>query len=166
MAHKYSVVLITLSSSPGGDVWKNPKELLETVAELGYDGVDLDAEPDKIPREKFDEVVNIATGLGLKIPSLLGAWGAWHAGEERDLASTDEAGRKRAVDYAKRCLDLSATIGSPVYQICAATGEPEYPVSSTPRSILRKNFLESAKEITEHAEKTNTVRGYRGDQPF
>ena len=53
MAHKYSVVLITLSSSPGGDVWKNPKEVLETVAELGYDGVDLDAEPDRIPRKNL-----------------------------------------------------------------------------------------------------------------
>ena len=127
--------------------------MLETVAELGYDGVDLDAEPDRIPREKFDEVVNMATGLGLKIPSLVGAW---HAGEERDLASTDEEGRKRAVDYAKRCLDLGATIGSPVYEICAAAGKPEYPVSSTPKSILRKNFIESAREITEHAEKTNT----------
>jgi sugar phosphate isomerase/epimerase len=156
MAHKYSVVLITLSGSPGGDVWKNPKEVLETVAELGYDGVDLDAEPDRIPREKFDEVVNIATGLGLKIPALVGAWGAWHAGEERDLASTDEEGRRRAVDYAKKCLDLGATIGSPVYEICAAAGKPEYPVSSTPKSILRKNFIASAREITEHAEKTNT----------
>ena len=156
MAHKYSVVLITLAGSPGGDVWKNPKGVLETIAGLGYDGVDIDAEPDRTPREQFDEVVNIATGLGLKIPALVGAWGAWHAGEERDLASTDEEGRRRAVDYAKKCLDLCATIGSPVYEICAAAGKPEYPVSSTPKSILRKNFIESAREITEHAEKTNT----------
>ena len=44
----------------------------------------------------------------------------------------------------------------PVYEICAAAGQPEYPVSSTPKSVLRKNFIDSAKEITEHAEKTNT----------
>ena len=55
MSHKYSVILCTLAAD-GGDVWKNPREVLETVAEAGYDGVDLDAEPDRIPVEKFNEV--------------------------------------------------------------------------------------------------------------
>ena len=68
MAHKYSVVLITISSSPGGDVWKNPREVLETIAEAGYDGVDVDAEPDRISQKQFEEVTNMAISLGLKIP--------------------------------------------------------------------------------------------------
>ena len=47
MTHKYSVILVTLASD-GGNVWERPREVLETVAEAGYDGVDLDAEPDRI----------------------------------------------------------------------------------------------------------------------
>ena len=156
MAHKYSAVLITLSSSPGGDVWKNPREVLETIAEAGYDGVDVDAEPDRISQKQFEEVIRMATSLGLKIPSLVGAWGGWHAGEERDLASTDKGARRHALDYAKKCLDLAATVGEPVYEICAASLRPEYPVSKVPRSVLRKNFVESAKEIAEHAQRTKT----------
>ena len=50
MSHKYSVVLANLAED-GGDVWKKPREVLEAVAEAGYDGVDLDAEPDRIPEE-------------------------------------------------------------------------------------------------------------------
>jgi hypothetical protein len=48
MALKYSVVLATLASSPGGQVWEDPDTVLGAVADAGYDGVDLDAEPDRI----------------------------------------------------------------------------------------------------------------------
>ncbi len=47
MAFKYSVILCTLATD-GIDVWKTPGPILEHIAELGYDGVDVDAEPDKI----------------------------------------------------------------------------------------------------------------------
>ena len=36
------------SAGDGGNVWERPREVLETVANAGYDGVDLDAEPDRI----------------------------------------------------------------------------------------------------------------------
>ena len=52
MSYKYSVILCTLNSD-GADVWETPHEILEKVAEFGYDGVDLDAEPDKIPMEEI-----------------------------------------------------------------------------------------------------------------
>ena len=92
MAHKYSVILVTLASD-GGNVWEKPREVLETVAEAGYDGVDLDAEPDRIEPRLFNEVASMAASLGLKIPALICAWGGWHAGEVRDLASGDESAR-------------------------------------------------------------------------
>jgi len=95
MSHKYSVVLANLAED-GGDVWENPREVLETIAEAGYDGVDLDAEPDRIPEKKFNEVRDMAFSLGLKIPALLGAWACWHAGEERDLASPDPSVRAKS----------------------------------------------------------------------
>ena len=53
MGFKYSAITCTLTAHI--DFWKHPREVLETMAELGYDGVDLDAEPDKIPMDKFDD---------------------------------------------------------------------------------------------------------------
>ena len=102
----------------------------------------------------------------------MGAWGGWHAGEERDLASTDESKRQYAVDYARRCLDLGATLDeAPVVEICAVSYEPEYPATSVPRAELSRQFERSAREITTHAEQVdvnvaiepvNRFEGYAG----
>lgn len=155
MSHKYSVILCTLVSD-GVDVWKTPREVLEPLAEMGYDGVDVDAEPDKIPAEKFEEVRELATSLGLKIPALICAWGAWHAGEERNLAHSDEAVRGHAVKYTKKCIDLAATFDDPpMLEIDAAALKMEYPVCSTPRAELRRNFVKSAIEICDYAQPKN-----------
>ena len=64
MALKYSVVLATLASSPGGQVWEDPDTVLGAVADAGYDGVDLDAEPDRIDDALFYAVVDKARNLG------------------------------------------------------------------------------------------------------
>ena len=53
MTMKYTVVLCTLcgigdNRVGAADVWENPSGVLETVAAAGYDGVDIDAEPDRI----------------------------------------------------------------------------------------------------------------------
>jgi len=167
---KYSVITCTLTSQI--NFWEHPREVLETMAELGYDGVDLDAEPDKIPLEKFNEVREIAESLGLKVPAMICAWGVWHAGEIRDLASCDEATRQYAVDYTRKCIDLSATFDDPpMLEIDAVPPEAEYPCSSIPRDVLRANFIKSAREICEYAktknvpiatEPINRFEGYSG----
>ena len=171
MAHKYSVVLGTLASG-GGDVWKSPDEILETIAEAGYDGVDLDAEPDRIDPELFRRVADRAQALGLKIPALLGAWGVEHAGEERDLASSDEDKRGYAVSYAKRCVDLAATFDEPpVFEIAAVAFRSEYPIAGIPHGVLQECFERSVREIAAHAaahrvlvaiEPINRFEGYAG----
>lgn len=171
MSYKYSVILCTLMSD-GHNVWETPGEILEKVAALGYDAVDLDAEPDKIPMEKFNEVRGIAESLGLKVPALILAWAEWHAGELRDLCSTDEAVRQRAVKYTRKCIDLSATFDDPpLLEIDACPPEVEYPKSKIPRPILRENFVKSAREICEYAsprnvpiaiEPINRFEGYAG----
>lgn len=171
MGQKYSVILCTLASG-GGDFWKNPQEILETVAASGYDGVDLDAEPDRIEPDRFKQVTDLVFSLGLKIPALIGAWAPWHAGEVRDLAATDEAVRKHAVNYAKRSVDLAATFQDPpVFEIVASPAESEYPETKVPRALLRKNFVKSAREIARYAaernvqiaiEPINRFEGYAG----
>ena len=134
MPNKYSVILCTLATD-GVDVWETPREVLEPIAEAGYDGIDVDAEPDKIPMDKFDEVRDLAGSLGLRIPALICAWGAWHAGEERNLASTFD--------------------NPPMLEIDAADEANEYPVASTPRDELRRNFVRSAIEICDYARERN-----------
>src|SRR5262245_31731297 len=154
MGMKYSVVLATLATT-GGNVWKKPKEVLETVAEAGFDGVDLDVEPDKIPAEKFHDVCKLATSLGLKIPGVVAAWGGWHAGEDRNLGSTDESVRRRAVHYAKRCIDLAAGLDRPVMEVACCPFRPEYPMSSDPPDVVRRSFVKSVREIADHAAERN-----------
>ena len=171
MAQKYSVILCTLAGS-GGNVWEKPREVLETIAEAGYDAVDLDAEPDKIDAKQFEEVAGMAASLGLKVPALIGAWALWHAGEGRDLASSDESVRNHGVQYAKKCIDLAATFDEPpVFEIVACPVKAEYPVSSVPRDVLRRNFVKSAREIVKYAaernvslaiEPINRFEGYAG----
>jgi sugar phosphate isomerase/epimerase len=171
MPLKYSVVLATLSSG-GGDVWQDPDGVLSAIATAGYDGVDLDAEPDRIDQEQFDMVARKALDYGLQIPSLVGAWGGWHAGEERDLASTDESKRQYAVNYARRCLDLGATLDkAPIVEICAVSYVPEYPSTSVPHAELSHQFEQSCREIATHAEHVgvnaaiepiNRFEGYAG----
>ena len=171
MGHKYSVILCTLASS-GGNVWEKPREVLEAVAEAGYDGVDLDAEPDRIEASLFNQVTDLAFSLGLKVPALIGAWAPWHAGEVRDLASTDESERRHGVDYAKKSVDLAATFEEPpVFEIVASPAQSEYPVTKTPLDLLRANFIQSTREIAEYAaernvdiaiEPINRFEGYAG----
>lgn len=177
MPLKYSAVLCTLHGfgefrDPAANVWENPNELLETVAEAGYDGVDLDAEPDRISAERFHEVYKIATSLGLKVPALLAAWGRGHAGEDRDLASEDDTLRNYSISYAKKCVDLSASCGSPCFEICAvpAAGE-EYMQPTGSLAVARKTFRKSVDELATYAESKkvpmiieaiNRFEGYQG----
>ena len=171
MTHKYSVILVTLAGD-GGNVWERPQEVLETVAAAGYDGVDLDAEPDRIDPQEFNKVASIAASLGLKVPALICAWGGWHAGEVRDLASSDESVRGYAVRYAQKCIDLAAGLDEPpLLEIAAVPPVSEYPVTSVPRAVLRRNFVQSARELADYAaprgvdvaiEPINRFEGYAG----
>ena len=167
---KYSVIVDTLASF-GLSIWEQPREILEMVASAGYDGVDITAEPDRIDRKTYREIANIARSMGLEVAALLGAWATWHAGEPRDLASTDEAARSHAIDYARKCTDLAVDLNVSVYEFCCCPAVPKYPVPDEPLSTVRENFVNSAREISGYAadhgvrvamEPVNRFEGYAG----
>ncbi len=149
MALKYSVVLDTLAIS-GDNVFEKPEEVLGAVRDAGFDGVDLGANRPEYKRQ-LPEIVRMVKSLGLNVHAFLGAWGGWHAGEERDLASDQEDVRAYAVGYGKECVDLTAEIGAPVFEICAAPGQCSYPAGKTPVKVLEANFAMSVSELCEYA---------------
>ncbi len=77
-------------------------------------------------------------------------------GAARYLASSDDAVRSHAVNYAKKCIDLAASFDEPpLFEIVPCPVQPEYPISSVPRDILRHNFVKSAIEIVAYAADRN-----------
>ena len=133
----------------GYNILHQPQEVLEAAAEAGYDGVDLPGNPDTMDGTEWRKRVEDA---GLEAPEVLAAWGYYHAGEERNLASSDPAGRQRAVQYAKDTVDLAADAGARFIEVCAAQpAVPQLPWPVEPVETLRQNFRESIREICDHA---------------
>ena len=148
MGFKYTVVTDTMPWI-GYDVLETPQEVLEAVKAAGYDGIDLPGDPKRMDGAAWRKMV---TDVGLDVPELLGAWGYYHAGEERNLASPDQAKRGAAVTYAKETVDLAAEIGARFVELCAAQpAVPQLPFPVEPIATLRGHFSDSIREICEHA---------------
>ena len=147
MAFKYTVACGTLRFL-GYDFLKRPQEILQVIKDAGYDGADLPGDPERMNAKELRRIVD---SVGLEVPEVLGAWAYHHAGESRDLASPDEKVRKRGIQYAKKTIDLAVELGAQFFEICAAQPPvPQIPFPELPIETLRKNFLESVKEICEH----------------
>lgn len=148
MSFKYTVVCDTLKFV-GYDVLENPKEILKVIKDAGYDGVDLPGDPENVNAK---ELRQIADTVGLNLPEVLGAWAYFHGGEDRDLAGEDEEARKRGIRYAKRTIALAVELGAQFFEICAPQPPiPQIPFPKIPIKTLRKNFMESLREICEYA---------------
>lgn len=148
MPFKYTLMCDTLPWV-GYNVLEMPNEVLQAAKDAGYDGVDLPGNPTKMDGRRWRQMVE---AVGLDVPEVLGAWGYYHAGEERNLTSSDSAKRQRAVQYAKDTVDLAADVGARFVELCAAQpAVPELPFPREPIKSLRQNFRESIKEICGHA---------------
>ena len=148
MGFKYTVVTDTMPWI-GYNMLETPREIMVALAEAGYDGVDVPGDPTRMDGKEWRKM---AAEAGLEVPEVLGAWGYYHAGEERNLASVDGAIRARSVQYAKDTVDLAAEIGATFMNLCAAQpAVPQLPFPIESISDLRKNFMESIVDICNHA---------------
>ena len=155
----------------GLNILDNPAETCDVARRAGYTGIEIKGQPDRIPPKLAKEVAAAATSVGVSIPAVGGAWGAWDAGEERDLGSSDASVRRQALDYAARCIDLAADLGSPVFEICCAPFKQEYPYPSRSLAEVRAYFVEALSEMCAYAasrgvaiaiEPINRFEGYPG----
>ncbi len=145
---KYAAISGTLGRL-GYDALETPQMVLEAIRAAGYDGVDLPGDPQRIDVAALRKLIESS---GLEVNEVQAAWAFHHAGEDRDLAAGDAGGRRRGIDYGKRCVDLAADLGGRYVEICAPqTPVPQIPYPKLPLHVLRRNFLASAREITEYA---------------
>ena len=168
MGFKYTLQCDTLPWV-GYNVLEEPDVVLQAAAAAGYDGVDLPGDPPRVDAGVWRRRVEQA---GLEVPEVLAAWGYYHAGEERNLASSDPATRARAVQYAKDTVDLAADLGARFTELCAAQpAVPQLPFPIEPVATLRDSFRQSIREICTHAaprgitillEPLNTYEGIPG----
>ena len=148
MAFKYALQCDTLPWV-GYNVLEEPDLVLGAAREAGYDGVDLPGNPQAVDAREWRARVE---GAGLAVPEVLAAWGYYHAGEERNLASSDPATRAYAVQYAKDTVDLAADLGASFTELCAAQpAVPQVPFPVEPVATLRGNFRQSIREVCAHA---------------
>ena len=148
MPFKYTLMCDTLPWI-GYNVLETPQEILQAAVDVGYDGIDLPGDPARMDGRQWRQMVE---EVGLVVPEILAAWGYYHAGEERNLASTDQATRQRAVQYALDTVDLAAAVGARFIELCAAQpAVPELPFPRDSIEVLRHNFRDSIREICAHA---------------
>ena len=147
MPFKYALMCDTLPWI-GYNVLETPREIMQAAADAGYDAIDLPADL-TMDAQQWRQMVEES---GLVVTEVLAAWGYYHAGEERNLASPNGETRQRAVQYALDTVDLAAALGARFTELCAA--QPAVPQLPYPResiAVLRRNFRDSIQQICAHA---------------
>lgn len=100
------------------------REIVERVASLEYDGIELVGEP-KIYR--MEEVKSLLGDRGMSVISICGMHPGPEEGDLRALSHFDKKERQKAIDYVKACVDLASGVGArSVLVVPSLVGRPEY----------------------------------------
>ena len=140
-----------------------PEALVETFKRLnryGYDGVELEGEPD---RYQAAAVKRLCAEFDLQVLSIAGMYPLTDQG--RDLSNSDQAIRQQAVDYVKRACDLAAGVGAPlvivvpslVGKVAPAGDHPDEETWMQAAEDEWKYAVESVSEAAQYAEKVNVL---------
>lgn len=100
------------------------EEVVNRVATLGYDGIELVGEPKMYRPQKVNELLR---EQGMRVISICGM----HPGPEEDdlraLSHFDKKEREKAIAYVKACMDLALEVGArSVLVVPSLVGKPEY----------------------------------------
>lgn len=168
MPVKHSLVCDTLGWV-GHDVLATPHHVLSAIKDAGYDGADLPGYAESIDVKALKAVVD---EIGIEVPEVLGAWGYYHAGGNRDLVGSGDEVSRNAIEYAKKSLDQASELGAQFFEVCAAQpGIAQLPWPNEPIDTLRERFAGAVSEICEYAaplgitillEPLNMYEGYPG----
>lgn len=100
------------------------EEVIDRVAAIGYDGLEVVGEPDEFPAEKYASMIK---DKGMKVTSICGMHPGPEPGDLRYLGHKDASERQSAIDYVKRCVDMAVGYGSPgVLVVAGQVGNPGY----------------------------------------
>lgn len=97
----------------------------QRLQRYGYDGVELKGEPKLY---QAGEVRKLCKKYNLSVLSIAGIY-PWPT-LERDIASSDEGVRKKAVDYLQNCIDLAAGVGAPLVVVVPSAVGKTSPIDS------------------------------------
>lgn len=127
------------------------ENVLDRVAAIGYDGVELVGEPKLYPPEK---VAPMLKDRGLAVTSICGMHPGPEPGDWRYLGHRDPKERQNAIDYVRACVDMALGVGAPsVLVVAGQVGDPSY---STSKEVDWNYCVESLKKAGEYAA-TNKV---------
>jgi D-psicose/D-tagatose/L-ribulose 3-epimerase len=130
-------------------IWVSPFStqtlaLIDKVHDLGFDLIEICVEePDTIDVEAIAARA-VAAKLGI---SICGAFGP-----DRNISAEDEATRRSALAYLKRCIDFAGDLGSPFVSgpMYAAVGETKM-LDPTARDLQRSRAVESLRAAADYA---------------
>jgi len=123
------------------------KEIIERVAGIGYDGIELVGEPETYQPKEVNVLIK---DNGLSITSICGM----HPGPEKDdlraLCHPESIERQKAIDYVKACIDLARGVGArSVLVVPSLVGRPQY-FTSKEEDI--KWAVDSLQKVSPYAE--------------
>jgi len=100
------------------------EEIIERVASLEYDGIELVGEP-KIYKAK--EVNSLVKGERMSVISICGMFPGPEKNDLRALSHFDKRERQKAIDYVKTCIDLALEVEAHSVLVAPSlVGRPEY----------------------------------------
>jgi len=157
---------LKLSFSTNAFVHHSVFDAVETIAGIGYEGVELLADAphlyaDSVRASDLDKLKRIFDRTGLSVANInantaVGYYGRqfWEPLFEPSLANPDPVLRQWRIDYSKKCIDVALALGAPCVSITA--GRP-VPACAPDQSL---HFLqESLRTVLDHAEEKSIQIG-------
>ncbi|HMF30790.1 MAG TPA: sugar phosphate isomerase/epimerase [Candidatus Lokiarchaeia archaeon] len=118
-------------------------EIMEQLAAIGFDGIDVPADNEHYPIAEIQPIVESYRN-DLPVPEITACMNP-----SRDLTNPNTAKRNVALAYIKLCIDTAAALGVPCTHLCFIT-TPEI-LASEPRTKLEKRAVAALQECGGYA---------------